>query len=308
MGFESKAGAAASMGSCVHKMMELRALGSMAKKNNQEFFEYDDWGRLSSEWAMDLNQTIEKCYEYQLKMDSHVNPKKIIKDKILMWANKAITDYPQYDPANLDILAVEQYFDIEIKEDWAKYSQEINGQTYEGYMHIRGTVDQIIAHDEDVIEVYDFKTGSRKCFATDKVKTLEYLKNDKQLLFYIYALNKLYPGKTFIMTLYFINDGGIFSVFGDQEMIDRAENMIKEKYKEITNVDIPTVRNEKRNDFKCIHCCAYSKPDSYTRGMSVCEFMQNKFKKDGLDSTIDKYIKINKVVSYGSGGGKVKDE
>ena len=308
MGFESKAGAAASMGSCVHKMMELRALGSMNQKKGFDKFTYDDWGELECTWAIDLNQTIDKCYEYQLRMDSHVDPKKISKKKISDWSNKAISDYPQYDPINLNIIAVEQYFDIEIQEDWAKYSQEIQGKTYEGYMHVRGTIDQIISLDDDIIEVFDFKTGARKCFASDKEKTLEYLKNDKQLLCYIYALNKLYPNKTFIMSLYFINDGGIYSVVGDTEMISRAEEMMKEKYKEISNVTMPSVRNEKRNDFKCMYCCAYSKPASYTRGLSVCEFMQNKFKKDGVENTINKYININKVLAYGSGGGKVKDE
>ena len=308
MGMESKAGAAASMGSCVHKMMELRALGSMAQKSGKESFEYEHWGTIESSWAMNLDQTIDKCHENQLELDNHVDPKKIIKSKILGWAKKAIEDYPQYDPINLNIIAIEQYFDIEIQEEWAKYKKELNGVMYEGYMKIKGTVDCILSHTDDIIEVFDYKTGSRKCFATEKEKTLEYLKEDKQLLFYLYALNKLYPGKTFIMTLYFINDGGIYSVIGDGEMLQRAEDMIKEKYLEITTVQNPTVRNAKRNDFKCIHCCKYSKPANFTRGMSVCEFMQNKFKTIGVEKTVEKYIDINKVVSYGSGGGKIKDE
>lgn len=304
MGMESKAGAAASMGSCVHKMMELRALASMMQKRGENSFEYENWGTLDVSWALDLDQTIDRCHANQLELDYHVKPEKIIKSKVLMWAKKAITDYPQYDPINLDILAVEQYFDMEIKEDWAKYDHTINGVNYTGYMKIKGTIDQIISHNDDIIEVFDFKTGRRQCFATDTEKTLDYLKNDKQLLFYAYALNKLYPNKTFIMTLYFINDGGIYSVVGDDEMLQRAEDMIKKKYLEITSMTMPTVRNPKRNDFKCIHCCAYSKPASYTRGLSVCEFMQNKFKKDGADATVEKYIDVKKVLNYTQGGGK----
>ena len=307
MGFESKAGAAASMGSCVHKMMELRALGSIAQKAGKDSFEYENWGELSVQWALDLDQTIDKCYENQLELDYHVDPKKISKSKILGWAKKAITDFPQYDPVNLNIIQVEQYFDIEIKEDWAKYDHTINGINYSGYMKIKGTIDCILSLSDDVIEVFDFKTGSRKDFATDQEKTLEYLKNDKQLLFYAYALNKLYPDKSFIMTLYFINDGGIFSVLGDEEMLQRAEDMIKKKYLELTTMEMPTVRNPRRNDFKCIHCCKYSKPDSYTRGLSVCEFMQNKFKNDGVEKTVEKYIKVDKVMSYGTGGGVIRD-
>ena len=304
VGLSSPAGAAASMGSTVHKMMELRARGSIAQKSGKDSFEYEDWGTLSVAWSMDFDQTINKCHENQLEIDNHVDPKKIIKSKILTSAKKAITDYPQYDPINLNILAIEQFFDMEIKEDWAKYSKEINGTLYEGYMKIRGTIDCLISHNDDIIEVFDFKNGSRKDFATDQIKDLEYLKTDKQLLFYLFALNKLYPGKTFIMTLYFINDGGIFSVVGDEEMLKKSEDMIKAKYLELTTMEIPTLRNPKRNDFKCIHCCKYSKPDSYTRGLSVCEFMHNKFKKDGLDVTIEKYIKVDKVMNYLQGGGK----
>lgn len=622
MGMSSPAGAAASMGSAVHKMMELRALASMAQKQGKKSFIYEDWGELTTDWALDLDQTIEKCYANQLLLDSHVDPKKISKSKILGWAKKAITDYPQYDPINLDIIQVEQYFDLEIKEDWAWYSKEINGEKYEGYLRIKGTVDCIISHCDSVIEVFDYKglpvdtpiptpdgwstmgdlkigdivydqygnktkitakskkknkdcyritfddtsqvicddehywklsngsvvqikdlklkdniniakpidcdkkdlpidpyvlgiwlgdgrnrhanissedkfifeeierrgyklgnntdkrpnrceaktifnmtpqlralnllnnkhipeiylrasyqqrldllrglmdsdgsinttrkqgvfmncnkilssnvkdllltlgqrpllsttkqkgfgltvtaypvnfrpininpfllprkrdkvnklwgsgsshirtitkiekidkkitqcisvdskdktylctknmipthnTGSRKNFATDEVKTIEYLRKDKQLLFYLYALSKLYPNKEFIMTLYFINDGGIFSVHGDEEMLAYASQMIKDTYEEIISTTNPTVRNSKRNDFKCIHCCKYSKPASYTRGLSVCEFMQNKINTIGLDSTIEKYGDIKSTFSYGSGGGKIKDE
>lgn len=308
MGFESKAGAAASMGSAVHKMMELRALASIAQKRGATSFEYENWGTLETSWALDFEQTIDRCHANQLELDYHVKPEKIIKSKVLMWAKKAITDYPQYDPVNLNIIAIEQYFDMEIREDWAKYDHTLNGVNYSGYMKIKGTIDCILSHSDDIIEVFDYKSGSRKDFATDQIKDLEYLKTDKQLLFYAYALNKLYPNKTFIMTLYFINDGGIYSVVGDDEMLQRAEDMIKAKYLELTMMEMPTVRNPKRNDFKCIHCCAYSKPANYTRGLSVCEFMQNKFKKDGLEATIDKYINVDKVLAYGSGGGKVKDE
>lgn len=308
MGMSSPAGAAASMGSCVHKMMELRALASIAQKSGKGSFEYENWGEIKVEWALDLDQTIERCYANQLVLDSHVDPKKISKSKILGWAKKAITDYPQYDPINLNIIAVEKYFDMEIKEDWAKYSKEINGEKYEGYLRIKGTIDQIIAHDDDIIEVYDFKTGSRKNFATDEVKTLEVLRKDKQLLFYLYALNQIYPDKQFIMTLYFINDGGIFSVIGDEEMLKNAKEMIKKTYLEIISTENPTVRNPKRNDFKCIHCCKYSKPASYTRGLSVCEFMQNKFKTIGVDTTIEKHGDIKSIFSYGQGGGAIREE
>jgi len=308
MGMENRAGAAAAIGSCVHRLMELRALASIHEKKGITSFEYEDWGEITTEWAKDPNSTIDRAYAHQQKLDSHVKWEKIPKSKILKSAIRAITDYPEYDPINLNIIEVEQYFDLEIKEDWAKYSETVNGVLYEGYLRIKGTIDCIIAHEDNVIECYDFKNGLRKSFATGEIKTPEYLKNDHQLLFYLYALNRLYPGKHFIMTLYFINDGGIFPVIGDQEMLERAEKMIKDTYLEILSTKIPTVLDKTRRDWRCKSCCAFSKPASYTRGLSICEFMSNKFKQVGVDKTIEKYGNMDKVVKYGSGGGKVLDE
>ena len=259
MGLENKAGAAAAIGSCVHRLMELRALASIHEKNDIFSFEYEGWGEITTEWAKDPNLTIDRAYAHQQELDSHVDWKKAPKAKILKSALKAITDYPEYDPINLNIIEIEQYFDLEIKEEWAKYSETVNGKLYEGYLRIKGTIDCIIAHEDNVIECFDYKNGGRKSFATGEIKTPEYLKNDHQLLFYLYALNKLYPGKTFIMTLYFINDGGIFPVIGDEEMLQRAEDMIKSSYQEILAVEVPTVLDKKRGDFRCRYCCEYSK-------------------------------------------------
>lgn len=616
-GFESKAGAAASGGSCVHKSLELRALGSMHEKAGRKSFVYDDWGEITTDWAKDLDQTIDKVYENQQKLDFHVDWKKMPKSKVLGWAKKAITDYPQYDPVNLNILEIEKYFDMEIKEDWAKYKEVINGVTYEGYLRIKGTIDCVLAHNNGVMEVFDYKglpvetpiptpdgwstmgdlkigdivydqfgnptkviakskkkikecyevtfddtskvicddehywklsdgsvvqiqdlkvksnintakpiiceektlpidpyllgvwlgdgrnrhanitsgdqfvfeeikrrgytigentdkgpsaceartvydvthhlralnllnnkhipkiylrssyqqrldllrglmdsdgsanicrkqavftncnktlssdikellltlgqrplmstvrqtgfgltvtsypvsfrpvninpfllpiksnkidpnwgvggsyirtvtkiekidkkltqcisvdspdktylctknmipthnTGSRKNFANQKIKDLEYLKNDTQLLFYLYALSKLFPDKSFIMSLYFINDGGIYSVIGDNEMLVRAEKMIKKTYGKIKNTKRPTALDLRRNDFRCKHCCEYSKPGKDTGEMSVCEFMRNKFVTLGMDKTVEQYADMKRIVNYGTGAG-----
>jgi hypothetical protein len=307
-GMDNKAGAAASGGTCVHKMFELRALASINEKRGVYEFEYDDWGIIKTEWAKDFDQTIDKVYSNQQKVDSHVKWDKMPKSKVLEWAKKTISDCPKYDPVNLNIVQVEQYFDIEIKEDWAKYKEVVNGKTYEGYMRIKGTIDCIIDLGNDVYECYDLKSGKRACFATGEEKTLDYLSKDHQLLFYLYALKQIYPDKHFIMSLYFINDGGIYSVVGDDKMFDKAKNMIKENYQKITTCKAPTVLDKYRGDFRCKYCCAYSKPASFTGDLSVCEFMQKEIKKEGMKKTIDKYADMGKFNYYGSGGGRVKDE
>lgn len=304
-GFTSKAGAAASGGTCTHKMLELRALGSMAKKAGQTSFDYDDWGEVDADWAMDFDKTIDRVYEHQQKVDSHVDWSKMSKGKVLGWAKKAITDFPQYDPAKLNIIKVEQYFDIEIKEKWAKYEKEINGQKIEGYLRLKGTIDCILDLGDGVYECFDYKTGKRACFATGVEKDLEFLEQDHQLMFYFYALKHLYPDKEFIMTLYFINAGGIYSVAGNQKMYENAEKMIKKTFREINGIKHPTLLDKDRKDFRCKYCCEYSKPASFTNGQSVCEFIHGKIKENGLEKTVAEYANLNKINSYGSGGGKV---
>lgn len=617
-GFTSKAGAAASGGTCTHKMLELRALGSMAKKAGQTSFDYDDWGEVDADWAMDFDKTIDRVYEHQQKVDSHVDWSKMSKGKVLGWAKKAITDFPQYDPAKLNIIKVEQYFDIEIKEKWAKYEREINGQKIEGYLRLKGTIDCILDLGDGVYECFDYKglpidtpiptpngwstmgdvkvgdivfdrfgkktkiigkskqktkdcykitfddtsiaicddehywtlydgtvvqikdlkvknhintagpieceekelpvdpyvlgiwlgdgrnrggeitsgdkfifeeierrgytlgknqekresncevrtiydltsklrklnvlhnkhipeiylrasyqqrldllrglmdsdgsantcrkqvvfmncteqlsdsvkelaltlgqrplksvvtqhgfgltvkaypvsfrpvninpfllpikankvdgwgsgrshirtitkiekiekcvtqcievdspdhtylctknmipthnTGKRACFATGVEKDLEFLEQDHQLMFYFYALKHLYPDKEFIMTLYFINAGGIYSVAGNQKMYENAEKMIKKTFREISGIKHPTLLDKDRKDFRCKYCCEYSKPANFTDGKSVCEFIHGKIKENGLEKTVAEYANLNKINSYGSGGGKV---
>lgn len=303
-GFQNRAGAAASMGTCVHKMMELRALGAMAKKKGDQKFEYEDWGEIDVDWAMDIHQTIDKVYEHQQKLDHHINWKNAPKSKILKGAHKAITDFPQYDPANLNIIKVEQFFDIEIKENWAKYSREINGKTIEGYLHLKGTIDCVLDLGNNVYECFDFKHGKRSCFATGQEKTLDFLSKDHQLLFYLYALKKLYPDKDFIMSLYFINNGGIYSVVGDDKMYQSAEKMIKQVFREITNVKYPILLDPTRQDFRCKYCCEYSKPASFTNGKSVCQFFHEEIKTNGLEKTISTYADLDKITLYQDGGGK----
>jgi hypothetical protein len=303
-GYSSKAGAAASGGTCMHKMLELRALGSLAKKAGQQTFEYDDWGQIDADWAMDFDKTIDRVYENQQVVDSHVNWKNMPKSKVLGWAKKAITDFPQYDPANLNIIKVEQYFDIEIKEKWAKYEKEIKGEKIEGYLRLKGTIDCILDLGNGVYECFDYKSGKRACFSTGVEKDLTFLEKDHQLMFYFYALKRLYPDKEFIMTLYFVNAGGIYSVTGDQKMYDNAEKMIKKTFREISGIKYPTLLDQSRSDFRCKYCCEYSKPAEFSEGKSVCQFIHEKIKQNGLETTVAQYADLKKMGNY-SGGGKV---
>ena len=78
---------------------------------------------------------------------------------------------------------------------------------------MKGTIDLITKPSEDTLEIIDWKTGRRLDWATGQEKTQEKLETDPQLMIYFYAAKKLYPEiKNCIVTIFFINDGGPFSV------------------------------------------------------------------------------------------------
>ena len=77
--------------------------------------------------------------------------------------------------------------------------------------------------DDGVIEVIDWKTGRRLNWATGEEKTYEKLLEDPQLLLYNYAISKLFPEyEQAIMTIYYIRDGGPFSMCFDKPDRERS--------------------------------------------------------------------------------------
>jgi len=309
-GFSNKAGAAATKGTIFHKCAELRALAGMAERINESEIEDDNFGIVKVDWAKDYKKTLPKVIEYYKGVETHIDfDKKISEKEIDQWLTKSLIDYPEHDPATLNIIETEKFFDFEIKEPWARYSVTIDGEKHTGHLAIRGTIDTIIDHGDDVYEVLDFKTGRRNDFATDEEKTVEYLKKDHQLLFYLYALNQLYPEKQFIMSLFFINAGGIFSVMGTKEMLKEAEHNIRKHFNLMQNVRKPPKRfDPSQKSWKCKYCCSFSKPTSFTNGASLCDFLHKKISEDGMKKTVEQYADLTKINTYGEGGGRKNDD
>lgn len=144
----------------------------------------------------------------------------------------------------------------------------------------------------------------RQDFVTGEEKTLEYLRGDSQLLFYLYACKKIWPDKQFLMSLAFVNAGGIYTVVADDEMIQAAEQLIKDSMKKILDMKVPTVWDKNHYDWRCKYCCEYSKPAPYTKGKSVCQYFANEIIKDGIEKVTAKNIDFVKLKTYSSGGGK----
>lgn len=308
-GFPGKSGAKALMGTIFHKAQELRAQASMAIKAHKYSFIDDNFDEVLVSDALKPPWALRKSFDYYTEKNLHFNMGDKEYVEIEKWIYNCLNDYYQYDPLNLNIIQTEQFFDIEIKEPWAKYEGIIKGKKVEGYLRICGTMDLIIQVAYDTYELLDYKSGSmRSDFATDEVKDLKYLENDVQLLLYGLALNYLWPDKHWILTLFYIRAGGMFSILGDNEMLNRARAMIEKMFKEISLCESPTQLDQSHRNWKCKHLCPFSKSDSYTRGQSICNHYKAKIDRKGLQSVQDEVINENKLFRYGSGGGRDASE
>ena len=62
-----------------------------------------------------------------------------------------------YDPRFRTVLQPERQFEIEITEDWGKYSYDYMGKKLEGNLVLKGTIDLLLEMQSGVIEVVDYK-------------------------------------------------------------------------------------------------------------------------------------------------------
>jgi hypothetical protein len=219
-----------------------------------------------------------------------------------------------FDPRNRNILMPEQHFDFEIKKPWSKYSYNLtDGSVLEGNLAMKGTIDLITLVNEDTIEVIDWKTGKRLDWATGQEKTQEKLENDPQLRIYHYAIKHLYPHiKNIIFSIYFINDGGPFSICFHDSDITETENILRRKFDIIKQTTKPKLNKS----WMCSKLCHFGKTTfantsiepvtEYRNGqlcskdtaMTKCEQIKHDLDLYGIDATIGLYKHPNH--SFGS--------
>lgn len=304
LGHRSPSNKKADKGTICHKVFEILAFIKLNQQNNCRFFEDDIIGQVDIE-NYDLSTIIDQVYEYYTSNFTHHEWKPIDYKDCHKWVNKAL-DYGNgmFDPRNREIVEPEQHFDISIKKKWAKYDYNIHGKKISGYLSIKGTIDLITRVNKDTLEVIDWKTGRRLDWATGQEKTLDKLHKDPQLMLYYYALNQLYPDINYIiMSINFINDGGMFSVCFDKSQLFNVEMMLKHKYEAIKNTTLP----QQNKSWKCRKLCHFGKstfenteyvpiPEYRERqstpigeNMTKCEQIYHDIKLTNMSTVIDEY-------------------
>ena len=127
-------------------------------------------------------------------------------------------------------------------------------------MAIKGTIDLVTRIDNDTIEVIDWKTGRRLDWATGEEKTYDKLREDAQLLLYNYAISKMYPDyKQAIMTIFYVKDGGPFSMCFDSKDQKNFLEMLRVRFEEIKKNNVPQLLSQDRSHWKCTKLCHFYK-------------------------------------------------
>lgn len=296
LGHQPDSGKKAELGTIVHKVMETLAQLKKYQQDNPKkltlSIEDDALKTVSIKKNELLTNTLvdkllSRSFDFYTSGSKHTFTKGD-KDLCLklVWDTLKYND-GQFDPRLRKIVAAEPHFDIPIDEDWAFYEYEVNGQKVKGQLAIKGTIDLVTETEEGIIEVIDWKTGRRLDWATGEEKTYGKLCSDPQLLLYNYAISKLFPQyKQSIMSIFFIKDGGPFSMCFDKADEKRFLEMLKERFLDIKKNEKPQPISPNRENWKCTKLCHYCKNKWPETDQNMCIYIENSIKTNGMEQTI----------------------
>jgi hypothetical protein len=314
LGWRGPSGFKAIKGTIMHKVLEVLAIIKKAQQDDLQYVTDDEiLGQIDTQ-KYNLNTIIEKVYKHYSQANSqHQWSVKDYKE-CYNWVYKAIEfNNGMFDPRNCNILQPEQRFDLLIEKPWAKYSYNIDGKIIDGYLGLKGTIDLITTIDDKTVEVVDYKSGKRLDWATGQEKTQEKLEKDAQLRIYHYAVKKLYPHlDTVIFTIYFVNDGGPFSMVFHDSDLQETEDMLRRKFEIIKANKKPRLNRS----WMCNKLCHFGKTTfentnvepmtEYRDGqtcqkgsiMTKCEQVKHDLDLYGIDTTMAMYGHPNHVIGY----------
>jgi ATP-dependent helicase/DNAse subunit B len=298
LGHQSDSGKKAELGTIVHKVMEVLAkLKHFVQDNPSKIkisIKDDALGKIDikkSELYTEglVKGLIQKSFQFYSSASKHNFTKADNTNCVDLVFETLRYNDGQFDPRNRKIVAAEPHFDIPIDEDWAYYEYEINGKKTKGQLAIKGTIDLVTESADGIIEVIDWKTGRRLDWATGEEKTYEKLCSDPQLLLYNYAISKLFPNyEQSIMTIFFIKDGGPFSMCFDKSDQVNFLEMLRKRFEDIQHNDTPRPISQNRDNWKCTKLCHFCKNNWQDTDQNMCMYIENHLKKHGMDETIKK--------------------
>lgn len=314
LGHQPQSGKKADLGTVVHKVMEVLARFKKELQDNPKSKKIDivddALGSLSTTKSIlfkdnIVKQLLDASFDYYSKRSPHNSFTKKDKEECLSmcWSALQYND-GQFDPRNRDIVEAEPHFDIPIEEDWAKYEYVIDGKVVTGQLAIKGTIDLITKIDDKTIEIVDYKTGRRLDWATGEEKTYAKLNVDPQLLLYNYAVSKMFPEyDQAIMSIFYIKDGGPFSLCFDKSDHGKFLDMLKERFQEIQKNNKPKPISTDRSNWKCTKLCHYCKHNWPGTDENMCIYIENSLKEKGMEQTIKECTRDGFEIGFYSAPG-----
>jgi hypothetical protein len=275
LGWRGPSGQKADKGTITHKVLEILAVIKKAQQDQVRIVTDDIIGDIDvNDYSLDV--IIKQVYNHYSTHNSHHKwSEKDYKD-CYNWVYKAINfNSGMFDPRNRRILCPEQHFDFEIKKPWAEYSYDTPEGKLSGNLALKGTIDLI--------------TGRRLDWATGEEKTQEKLEQDPQLRIYHYAISHLYPDiEHIIFSIYFINDGGPFSICFDKKDLKETENMLRQKFDIIKKSKKPKLNKS----WMCTKLCHFGKTTfENTHIQPTIEYRDNQTCSNGTTMTKCEQIK-----------------
>jgi hypothetical protein len=304
LGLRSPSNKKADKGTIVHKVLEILACIKQALQNSQDIIIDDVIGNIDIHKYC-LESIIKQVYNYYTsQFKHHTWEHKDFKD-CHAWVYKALQyNNGAFDPRNRVIVQPEQHFDLPINKDWASFKYDTKDGVLEGKLAIKGTIDLITQIDDSTLEIVDWKTGRRLDWATGQEKTLAKLQNDPQLKMYHYAVQQLYPNiEHVIVSIFFINDGGAYSICYSKDDLYSTEMMLKNKFETIKAAQVPKLSKT----WKCNKLCHFGKStfeNSHVlpmieyrdnqitpiyQPMTKCEQVKHDIELKGIKNVVDSY-------------------
>lgn len=314
LGWRGPSGQKADKGTIVHKVLEILAVIKQAQQDGLPSVEDDIAGVLETH-DYNLDEIITIVYNYYSNASNHHKWTPKDHRDCRDWVYKAINfNNGMFDPRNREILCPERHFDFEINKPWAKYSFNTPDGKLDGHLALKGTIDLVTKANSNTIEIIDWKTGKRLDWATGQEKTQEKLEKDPQLRIYHYAISQLYPEiEHIIFSIYFINDGGPFSICFDKSSLKETEDMLRRKFEIIKATKKPKLHKT----WMCSKLCHFGKSTfeqnnnilpilEYRDGqlceqgkfMTKCEQIKHDMELHGMEYVVESYKHQNH--SFGS--------
>lgn len=308
LGLQEEANKKAQKGNVVHKALELLANKKLCLQNKEVEFKDVELDKIFNVSELSPDTAIKYAFDFYKDKSTHewtdIDFKECTK---WLWDVLLFND-GMFSPLTRNIVMPEQYFDIEIKKDWAKYEYKLdNNETIIGNLRIKGTMDLITRVGDKAIEYVDWKTGERKNWSTGKEKSYDDFYNDFQLRLYHYALNELYPNEDMIiMTIFFVKSGGPFSLCFHKEDIAETEQMIKREFEKIKYCQHPArIIDYGKDKWKCERLCRFYKEKHHEdENKNICTYLHEELIQLGIKKAYLKHANRKTVSSYGDGGGQ----